>query len=139
MNQQNLRHLCELALIRSIPDMITGLKPSRIKGLFAKLQREVDKDLGNLPAASKLDMIRAGEIMTAFMKSAGWYEKAKHPATTVSFALGMIESSDFRFRPGIVKKLNEITAHFEAGGHLPAGSCWGGSLAAEKWNGMFNN
>ena len=50
----NIRHLTELALIRSIPDLtIIEMIPSRKKSLFNRLQKEVDKDLRKFERATQ--------------------------------------------------------------------------------------
>ena len=134
----NLRFITELALIRAIPDLTIGdLKPSRLKGLFLKLQKNVDKDLAKTRGLTKDDLDAIWERVQEFGQATGWLEQKKHTGTLVSFCIEIIETSKFDFNPGILKTLNEIIEHFERGGDLKVQSCWAGAMAAEKWVGLF--
>ncbi len=133
------KHLAELALIRAIPDLTIGeLKPSRIKGLFLRLQKYVDKDLQRLPCPSQKDLDGIWDIVETFGHQTGWLQQKKHTGTLISFCLGIVETSGFDFNAGIVKTLNDLINHFENGNDLKVQSCWAGSLAAEKWEDLFN-
>ncbi len=134
----NLRHLTELALIRAIPDLTLGsLKPARKKALFLRLQDAVDKDLRLFPRASKQDLDRVWESVEKFGKMTGWLNHTRHVGTLLSFCLGIIEKSSFKFNEKIPKTINYIISHLEAGNDFKFQSCWAGSMAAEKWEGLF--
>jgi hypothetical protein len=46
--------------------------------------------------------------------------------------------SEFQFNPAIRETINEIIEHLEAGRDFPFQSCWAGSLAAERWESLFD-
>jgi hypothetical protein len=103
------KHLAELALIRAIPDLTIGeLKPSRVKGLFLRLQKHVDKDLQRLPRPSEKDLDDIWNIVETFGQQTGWLQQKKHTGTLISFCLGIVETSDFDFCPGVIKTLNDL-------------------------------
>jgi len=132
------RHISELALIRSIPDMTIGeLPPCRLKGLYVRLQKWVDKDLHQLPRISNEDLEAIEKIMDQFGEDTGWFGKQKHVGTLLSFCATMIESSEFKFHPRIMETITDIIDHLEAGKDLYFQSFWGGGIAFEKWEKLF--
>lgn len=134
----NLRHLSELALIRAIPDLTMGtLKPSRKKALFIQLQKAVDKDLRKFPRVSESDLNKIWEIVQEFGRQTGWLNETRHVGTLFSFCLEIMENSEFKFNPGIRETILKIIEHLEAGNDFKYQSCWAGSLAYEKWEGLF--
>lgn len=136
--EYSLRHLTELALIRSIPDLTLGtLKPSRKKSLFLRLQAAVDKDLRNFLGVTEKHIDEARILIEEFGRQTGWLNTTKHVGTLFSFCLEVMEKSEFKFNPAIREIINEIVKHLEAGQDFPFQSCWAGSLACEKWEGLF--
>ncbi len=133
-----LRHITELALIRAIPDLTIGkLKPSRNKSLFLQLQKSVDKDLRKFPRQSKPGLDRIWNTVQEFGRQTGWLNETRHIGTLFSFCLEIIEKSNFKFNPKISEIINKIIEHLEAGNDFKYQSCWAGSLAYEKWEGLF--
>ena len=133
-----LRHLSELALIRAIPDLTIGtLKPSRKKALFLQLQKAVDKDLRKFPPQSEANLDKVWRIVQEFGKQTGWLNQTRHIGTLFSFCLEIIEKSNFKFNPTISEIINKIISHLETGKDFKYSSCWAGSLAYEKWEGLF--
>ena len=140
MIRPELRHISELALIRAIPDLTIGdLKPSRKKGLFLRLQREVEKDLALLPIPSQYDLDSIWDNIELFGKKTGWLNETRHVGTLFSFCLEIIENSEFKFRPSITETINDIVSHLEDGKNFFMPSCWAGSSAYEKWESLFEN
>ncbi len=131
--------MMELALVRAIPELTVGkLKHSRLNGLYTRLQKEVDKDLARLPRPTKSEIYRIADRVNGFGKDTGWLGQQRHVSTLLSFCAEMIESSRFPHNPRIIATINEIIAHLEQAGDLPAASCWAGSVAAEKWQKVIN-
>lgn len=139
MNKDKLKHVTELALIRSIPDLMVGeLKQGRLKNLMSTLQAAVDIELGKLcvmPGPGDIDKI---ESLLENFKNLAKFGKQKHIGTLVSFCLSLIEKSDKEFGDKIVKLLNLICDYYERVGDLHTASMWSGDLASERWNSIFN-
>ncbi len=132
------RRISELALIRSIPDLTLGeLPPCRLKGLYVRLQKWVDKDLHQLPRVSDADLEAIELVMDRFGEDTGWFKQQKHVGTLLSFCAAMIENSEFKFHPRIMETINDIIDHLESGNDLHFQSFWGGEIAAEKWEKLF--
>lgn len=126
--------MMELALVRAVPDLVIGdMKPSRLKGLYGRLQREVDRDLARLPRPSQSEIRQIACRVNEFGKATGWLGQQRHVSTLLSFCAEMNENSRFDHNPRILETINDIIAHLESGKDLPAASCWAGSVAAEKW------
>ena len=133
-----LKHIAELALIRSIPDCCSNIRPGKERGLYDRLQKAVDKDLSKYKIYSKdLDLIEPK--IEAFGKLSGWQGQEKHPVTMLGFCLVLIEKSDRKFNNKIIETINKIVAHYERGNMLKSASCWAAILAAEKWEALFEN
>ena len=137
--KQELKHVTELALIRSIPDLMVGeLKPGRLKNLMSTLQSAVDIDLGKLcRAINPSDIAKIQDILEQF-KHVAKFGKQKHVGTIVSFCLSLIERSDEDFDDKIVKMLNLIADYYERVDDLHVASMWSGDLASERWESIFN-
>ena len=135
---RSTRQISELALIRSIPDLTIGtLPPCRLKGLYIRLQKWVDKDLAMLPRVSSDDLEAIEKIMDRFGDDTGWFGKQKHVGTLLSFCAAIIENSEFKFHPRIMETINDIIDHLESGNDLHFQSFWGGEIAFEKWEKLF--
>lgn len=138
MNKKELKHLSEIALIRAIPELtINEVKPSRTKSLFIKLQKACDYDLRKMKNPSKKDINNVRIIMEKFKKLSGWGKNQRHTATLISFCLGIIEKSEWRFNKRIIESLTDLILHFENGNDLPYQSAWAGDLASDKWLSLF--
>ncbi|GAG02716.1 unnamed protein product, partial [marine sediment metagenome] len=77
------------------------------------------------------------DAITQWGEETGWLNDIKHSATLLSFCADMIESSPFQFSPKILQIVNDLIDHLEKGGELKALSCYGGSVAADKWRQLF--
>lgn len=126
--------LTELALVRAVPDLTLGtLPPSRLGGLYARLQKEVDKDLSRMPKVSQQEIREIGKRIEKFGLATGWLGEERHVGTLLSFCAEMIESSQYNHNPRILETINLIIEHLENAGDLKTVCCWAGSVAAEKW------
>lgn len=137
----NLKHITELALIRSIPDLMVGKpkKNSRLNNLMNTLQDAVDEDLVKvyrLPGAS--DLMKIQSILENF-KTVANFGKQKHIGTIVSFCLVIIEDSEEEFNDKIIRILNLIIDYYERVGDLHVASMWSADLALARWKSIFNN
>lgn len=138
MNKPDQKHMTELALIRSIPDLIVGgLKRGRLKGLMTKLQKAVDVDLCKMPKPTSLDLKSIEAVLDTFGDISGWNKKGHHTGTLVCFCLSLIDRSDRKFNGRILQNLNEIADYYDRAGDLSRPSLWAGDLACKKWNALF--
>lgn len=128
------KRLTELALVRAVPDLTLGtLKPSRLRNLYARLQREVDKDLAKIPRVSQHEIRGIGRRIEKFGRATGWLGEQRHVGTLLSFCAEMLENSTFSHNPRILETINFIIEHLENKGDLKTACCWAGSVAAERW------
>jgi len=139
MTDNDLKHITELGLIRSIPDLMVGkMKPGRLKNLMARLQAAVDIDLGKIAMTlSTSDAYKIKDILDNF-EHVSRFGKQKHVGTMVSFCLAFIEKSDREFNEKIIETLNQICDYYERVGDLHVASMWSGDLACDKWENIFN-
>ncbi len=138
IENEELKYVTELVLIRSIPDLMVGeLKQGRLKNLMYTLQFAVDVELGKLcrkPGAVDVDKIE--DLLNQF-KTVAKFGKQKHVGTLVSFCLSIIEKSDKEFDSNIIETLNLICDYYERVGDLHVASMWSGDLASERWESIF--
>lgn len=126
--------MTELALVRAIPDLTLGtLPPSRLKNLYARLQKEVDKDLAKISRPSQSEIYQIANRVNKFGKDTGWLGQERHVGTLLSFCAELIESSTFPHNPRILETINLIIEHLENAGDLKMVCCWAGSVAVDKW------
>jgi len=126
--------LMELALVRAVPDQhAPHMKPCRLRGLYERLIRDVDRDLAKLPRPTDAEIRKIGRRIERFGMDTGWLGQERHTGTILSFCAEMLETSPYPHNPGILKTVNEIILHMENIGDLKTACCWAGSVAAEKW------
>ena len=127
--------LMELALVRAVPDQhVNGMKPCRLRGLYQRLVKEVDKDLVKQPRPSDSDIRQIAKKIERFGEETGWLNENRHVGTIFSFCADMLERSVFPHNPRILETVNLIVEHLENGGDLKTACCWAGTIAAEKWS-----
>ena len=131
------RHTAELALIYSIPEICAPT--GRLKSLLQSAQKIAARELGNLPRLTDEDLHAILDRIYAWGKQTGWLGNDKHVSTLISFVLSMIDQSPYTYPARLIDKLNEISAYLEKGGNYKYPSCWAGSLAAERWENVFND
>lgn len=133
------RKYAELALIMAIPTFVLeDLNPSRQKGLFERLESVATKETKKMHMIPPKQMEEIQGKIFQFGKDSGWWENERHVATMLSFAADMLERSPFRHNPKIIEIINELVCMFEFKKDLKPGSCWGGAVAAEKWERVFS-
>lgn len=132
------RHTAELALIYSVPTITNAAEKSRLCNLLKRLQKYAQKDLNKKPFLTNMELSKIIEKIQSWGNETGWLNDKKHVGTLLSFCADMIENSKFKFHPRILETINDIIAHLEAGGDFKYQSCWAGSLAAERWEKMFD-
>jgi len=126
--------LMELALVRAVPDQhIEHMRPCRLRGLYERLIKAVDRDLARMPRPTDADIIKIGRRIERFGMDTGWLDQERHTGTLMSFCCDMIERSTFNHNPRILETINEIIQHMEAKGDLKTACCWAGRVAADKW------
>jgi len=119
--------LAELALIRAIPDMsVVDLKNGRLKGLYTRLVKAVDKDLQSITKATRQDLTECRKLVFGFLKLTGWDGNTKHIFTLLSFCSLMLEESQFRYNPNIQNVINELFGFIEQREPVRPICCWAG-------------
>ena len=137
MISPELRKTAELSLIFAVPVLSDAHDKSRLAGLQRTLQKLAGKELGNIRRISDEECEAIIKHITEWGKITGWLNNKKHTGTLLSFIAGMIENSKFQYNPRILDTINAIISHLEAGGNFKIQSCWSGSLAADKWEFLF--
>jgi len=130
----NLLHkkIASLSLIRAIPLTADNLPQGRIRGLLVRLAKQSQKELNALPEVSKheyemiIDRVADWGEMT-------WGHKKVHAVSMISFALGMIEDSDFKYPARLIETLTDIVDYYDRAGKAPALCMVSGVVAADKW------
>lgn len=131
--RQELEHAAELALIRSIYDILSGsLKPGRLQGKFIALQKEADKQL-SLMGIHEAELEELKIVLDSFAVSTGWADNSRSVGTILSFVMQMVEDSRNKFRTKILELLNEIFDYFERVKPFSPLCYNAGAVAAEKW------
>ena len=132
------KQLAELALIRAIPELALDddLKPGRLQSLYARLIKITNKELHKLVTDDN-DIRQAKKIVFEFFQVTGWAEQQRHMVTLLSFAVDMVEQSDFKYSPRIIETLTDIVNYMEQKEAVKGICCWAGGLATEKWRGII--
>jgi len=134
MTEKQEQHLYELALIRSILACTTGtLEEGRLKNQYNRLEKETTKALRSFPQISTDDVKKAEKILNDFGKLTGWQHKERHVATLVSFALEIIEKSEFIYSQKTVDALVNIHDYYDRVGDVMPICHRAGEIAWEKW------
>jgi hypothetical protein len=132
------RKMAELTLIFAVPIISDAHEKSRLAGLQRKLQDLSAKELGKLHQMTHTERLDIIEHIEDWGNQTGWLNNKKSIGTLLSFIAELIEKSQFEYNPKILQTVNELIAHLENGKEFKIQSCWAGSLAAERWEGMFN-
>ena len=126
------KRIAELAMIRAIPLTADNVHQGRIKGLLVKLAVRSQKELNALPEIPGCEYQMIIDRVSDWGEMT-WGHKKVHAVSMVSFALGMIENSDFKYPAKLIKTLSDITDYYDRDGKAP-GICFNsGSVAADKW------
>lgn len=99
----------ELSLIFALPQLIKDkqeLKGKRLGSIFQRLTKHAEKELSKLPKATKHDKAYCLDRILEFGQSSGWLRDTD-TISGVSFALGLIEYSQYKYPKSIVDALND--------------------------------
>jgi len=126
------KHIAELSMIRAIPLTADDIPRGRIGGLLTRLAKQSQRSLNALPEIPRQDY----QIIVDRVSSWGeitWGHKKVHAVSMISFALGMIEDSEFKYPPRLIETLTDIIDYYDRAGKAH-GLCFNsGSIAADKW------
>lgn len=103
-----LDHVMELALIRAIPCVTRGKVQGRLKSLYNRLQKHVDKEFRKVPQLSTVDIEKVRERIHRFGTTTGWEGKEMDVPILLSFVLGLIEESRHVYPKTIIRELNHL-------------------------------
>ena len=133
MNKDLMKMTAELALIRALPDFVCDdLKPGRLKGLYKKLVKAVNKEWDRYPKLSLNEEIAVNKNLIEFGVLTGWQGKKRHHITYVSFI------AFFADRHTLINPIiNDIVDYFERGNNLKQVCCRAGLTAFEKWEKLW--
>lgn len=134
MVNSNLSFVTEIAMLRSLPDLLCGnLNSGRLKGKLKALQKEVDKSLVGCKINQKKDLPVIKSCLDRFANETGWNGSQKSIGTILSFYLCMIEESEHSYSEKITDILNDLFEFFERKKPFSPACCWSGAVATQKW------
>ena len=131
------RKMAELTLIYAVPIISDAHEKSRLAGLQRELQKLADDALGNISGMTHTERLIIADHIAEWGNQTGWLNNKKTIGTLLSFVAEMIEKSQFKYDQKIMKTVNKLISHLENGNEFKVQSCWAGSLAAERWEGLF--
>lgn len=101
-------YVIELGLIHAIPNMCTtNMKPGRLKGIYKRIQALTIKEIYRQPAVGMSKGIMIGERLLKFAKRMDWEKREVAIEVLLSFVLGLIEDSQYRFSKKLVDNIND--------------------------------
>jgi len=134
LTKKQEEHLYELALTRSILSCTQGtLKKGRLKNQYKRLEKETTKALQVFPKISTSDVKKAEKVLNKFGKLTGWQHKERHVATLVSFALEILENSEFFYSRKTIDALVNIHDYYERASDVQPICYRAGEIAYQKW------
>ena len=142
LTQIEQRNLAELAFIRSIADKEldeNDIKNGRLKGLFLKLRKAVDKDIARTGLyPSKIDIKTIETKLDTLKYTIGPCDEEFTAIAMISFCFGFMENSDTEISEQVINTLNNIVDYFERAGRLDLTSHYqDGQAATDVWEGLF--
>lgn len=114
LTNKQIEHLSELSLVRALPDMILDRKKinkSHLGNIYKKLQKYTDNIILSFPKVGTLDRLKIHERIWGFAELAGWEKKEHDVIKLLSFLLGLIDESDFKYPERIIEELNNAFEH----------------------------
>jgi len=144
LTRKEQRKLTELAFIRSIADKElddNAIPNGRLRGLYLKLRKAVDKDIaitGLHP--SKIDIHAIEKNLDKLKYAIGPRDEEFQAPAMSSFCLGLLEGpgDHSHVSDPVIEKLIDIIDYFERGGHQDlTRHCQDGQAAADTWEGLF--
>ena len=109
MTFEQKERFAELSLIFALPMCIknkNNLKSTRLGSIFDRLQKHAKKELARLPKAKPLETAYCLDRILEFGQESGWLRETDTIAG-VSFTLGLIEHSKYRYPQTIIDALND--------------------------------
>lgn len=133
MTENELRDVCELMFLESLPDLIKGYKKNtRFAGLLDRISKLASKALAKLPTPNESETTRIGEIFSEFGKRTGWEKSLRSPVTMFCFCLRLCDFSQV-YTDRMAQILSDIIDYVDRGGFARQPSVWAGDLACSKW------
>ncbi len=127
------KNIAELSMIAAIPLTATKKVPQgRVRGLLSNLSKVSTKQLCALPGIPKKEYEQIIERVAKWGEMT-WAGKDVHAVTMCSFALGMIENSEFYYPPRLINTLTDIVDFYDRKGKAMGICMMSGGLAADKW------
>ena len=126
------KKIAELAMIRAIPLTADDLPKGRIRGLLARLAKISQKELNSFPEIPKREYEMIVERVARWGELT-WGKKKVHAVSMISFALGMIENSDYEYPKRLIETMTDIIDYYDRAGRAPGICYYSGSVAADKW------
>lgn len=127
------KNIAELAMVNAIPLTATNNIPrGRVRGLLDRLQKISMRQLYALPDVSKSEYEQIIDRVAKWGELT-WGKKEVHAVTMCSFALGMIENSEFKYPARLVDTLVDIVDFYDRKGKAMGICMLSGGLAADKW------
>ncbi len=109
-----------------------------MKSLLKRLTNQSNKQLEELPDVSTAEYESIIEKISQW-GAITWKGKNVHVVTMCSFALGLIENSEFTYPNKIIKTLSDIVDYYDRVGKAPGICMFGGGVAADKWTMIMDN
>ncbi len=109
LTKNQKEQFAELSLIFALPQLIKDkqeLKGKRLGSIFNRLTKHAEKELKKLPKATKHDKAYCLDRILEFGQDSGWLRDTD-TISGVSFALGLIEHSKYKYPKSIVDALND--------------------------------
>ncbi len=130
--QKRTKKIVEIAFVVAIPKMIKDkIKKGRFRNLCRRLYKISCREINKIQL-TKEDEDTALQIILEFGKRTGWHGKQKNVMTLISFALCLLEESEFEHNAKIISVLNDMYEYLSRRDGVPAGCDWAGQLAVEK-------
>jgi len=114
LTNSQIETLAELSLVRALPDMILDRKKinkSRLGNIYKRLQKYTDNIISTFPIVGTLDRGKVHERIWNFATVSGWEKKEHDVIKLLSFILGIIDESDFKYPELIIEELNNAFEH----------------------------
>lgn len=121
------KQIAELAMVRAIPLTATTVPKGRLKGLMKRIAKQADKALDSLPIITQPEYEAICERIATWGEQTGWGSREKHAVTMISFALAMIEQSEFKHPSRLIETLTDVVDHYDRIGKAPLACCCGGA------------
>jgi len=137
MDKAQRRKLAEISLIHGIPIITNAKENSRLAGLQRKLQKLAMVDLITLPNIGEEEATFIDDRIEKWLKEIGWWRNPIHVGSLISFCLGFLENSPFKYNPRIEETLNKIAEHLEQNNELKYQDIQTGTEIINTWQKVY--